>query len=119
MEIERKHIEPVGTVTFTAGTSLSSAIDLGKGTAVYGLSWPLMKPNVKIRFTVAESIAGTYRLVRPEGAGDNSSVVGIYNTAGSAAGFAFLPSLGPARFMKVALAPSCTSARTFLVFRKS
>ena len=101
------------------GASVSPAVDLGLGYAVYGLSFPNLRDAVSIRFQAAESAAGTFRTVKPEGAGAQGSVIGVYTTAGSQAAAVSLPGLAPFRWVRIVTSATLTSARTFLWFAKA
>ena len=105
--------------TISTGQSVSPAIDLGQGTAVFGLSFPNLRNSVNVRWQVRESAAGTYRFLRPAPSITGASVIGTYTTASSAAGAFFFPDLAPFRHARVVLSASLTSARTFMVFSKS
>lgn len=101
------------------GASVSPAVDLGQGTAVFGLSFPNLRDNVSVRLQVAESAAGTFRFLRPVPSVTGASVVGVYTTASSAAGAFFFPELAPFRWARVVLSATLTSARTMMFFAKS
>lgn len=104
-------------VTVSNGASVSPAFKCGDGFAIHGFSWPQLRNSVSIRFLAAESATGTYRrVIRPQFA----SLVGVYQTAASAAGaVSFGFDLAAFKHMKLALSASLTSARTFLVFNKA
>src|SRR3990167_8669609 len=81
--------------------SISAAIALPIGDGLFGLMWPNLSTKVTVRLHVAESAAGTYRVLRKS---DGTGEVDPYNgTSTSAAGAFFVSDMAPFRFCMVRL----------------
>src|SRR3990167_1051474 len=101
-------------LVFSASTS--AAVTLPPGTGLVGIMWNSHSSPMAIRVTVAESVAGTYRLLRKS---DGSGVFDPYNgTSSSIAGAIFCSDVAPFSSMKIALKKSYASKVTFRMILK-
>ena len=92
-------VERLLDVTFS--DSISAAVELPIGSAMYGLKWPNLSTPVTIRLQVAESVGGTYAVLRKA---DGSGEFDPYNgTSSSAKGAIFVSDLAPFKFVKIDL----------------